>query len=81
MLLNANPAGPQERRGLLHRYARGWLASKRRWRGGLPCVGNASGGRLDAEEQAHGRGEHGGAGEGSAVDLGEGGAVDEDWVD
>ena len=42
-------------------------------------VGNNSGGRLDTEEQAHGRGEHGDAGEGSAVDLG--GAGDEDWVD
>ena len=37
-----------------------------------PRVGSGSGGRLDAKEQAHGRGEHGGAGEGSAVDLGEG---------
>ena len=35
-------------------------------------VGNGSGGRLDTEERAHGRGEHGGAEEGSAVDLGEG---------
>ena len=35
-------------------------------------VGNDSGGRLDAEERAHGRGEHGGAGEGSAVHLGKG---------
>ena len=26
--LNANPAGPQERRGLQDRYARGWPASK-----------------------------------------------------
>ena len=41
-------------------------------RHGPPRVGNGSGGRLDAEERAHGRGEHGGAGEGSAVDLGEG---------
>ena len=41
-------------------------------RHGQPCVGNGSGGRLDAEERAHGRGEHGSAGEGSAVDLGEG---------
>ena len=40
-------------------------------RHGPPCVGNGSGGRLDAEERAHGRGEHGGAGEGSVVDLGE----------
>ena len=37
---------------------------------GPPRVGNGSGGRLDAEERAHGRGEHSGAGEGSAVDLG-----------
>ena len=50
-------------------------------RRGPPCVGNGSGGRLDAEERAHGRGEHGGAGEGSAMDLGEGGADDGDWVD
>ena len=42
-------------------------------RRGPLCVGNDSGGRLDAEERAHGRGEHGGPGEGSAVDLGEGG--------
>ena len=41
----------------------------RRWQ---PRVGNDSGGRLDAEERAHGRGEHAGAGEGSTVDLGEG---------
>ena len=40
-------------------------------RRGPPRVGNDSGGRLDAEERAHGRGEHGGAGDGSAVDLGE----------
>ena len=33
-------------------------------------VANDSGGRLDAEERAHSPGEHGGAGEGSAVDLG-----------
>ena len=45
-------------------------------RRGPPHVGNDSGGRLNAEEQAHDRGEHGGAGEGSAVDLGEGGAGD-----
>ena len=32
-------------------------------RRGPPRVGNGSGGRLDAEEWAHGRGEHGGAGE------------------
>ena len=41
-------------------------------RRGPPRVGNGSGGRLDAEERAHGRGEHGGTGEGPAVDLGEG---------
>ena len=41
-------------------------------RRGPPRVGNGSGGRLDAEERAHGRGEHAGAGEGSAVDPGEG---------
>ena len=41
-------------------------------RRGPPRVGDISGGRLDAEERAHGRGEHGGAGEGSAVDPGEG---------
>ena len=39
---------------------------------GPPRVGNGSGGRLDAEERAHGRSEHGGAGEGSVVDLREG---------
>ena len=39
---------------------------------GPPHVGNVSGGRLDAEERAHGRDEHDGAGEGSVVDLGEG---------
>ena len=50
-------------------------------RRGPPCVGNDSGGKLYAEERAHGRGEHGGAEEGSAVDLGEGGAGDGDWVD
>ena len=50
-------------------------------RHGPPHVGNDSGGRLDAEERAHGRGEHGGAGEGSAMDLGEGGAGEGDWVD
>ena len=37
-----------------------------------PRVGNGSGGRLDTEERAHGQGEHGGAGEGSDMDLGEG---------
>ena len=41
-------------------------------RRGQPRVGNDSGGRLDTEEQAHDRGEHGGTGEGSAVDLREG---------
>ena len=41
-------------------------------RRGPPRVGNSSGGRLHAEERAHGRDEHGGAGEGSAMDLGEG---------
>ena len=41
-------------------------------RRGQPRVGNGSGGRLDAEERAHGRGEHAGAREGSAMDLGEG---------
>ena len=41
-------------------------------RRGPPHVGNCSGGRLDAEEQAHDRGEHNGSGEGSGVDLGEG---------
>ena len=50
-------------------------------RHGPPCVGNDSGGRLDAEERAHDRGEHGGVGEGSAVDLGEEGAGEGDWVD
>ena len=50
-------------------------------RHGPPRVGKGSGGRLDAEERAHGRGEHGGVGEGSAVDLGEGGAGEGDWVD
>ena len=41
-------------------------------RHGPLCVGNDIGGRLDAEERAHGQGEHGGAEEGSTVDLGEG---------
>ena len=41
-------------------------------RRGPSRVGNGSGGRLDAEERAHGRGEHASAREGSAVDLGEG---------
>ena len=41
----------------------------RRW---PPRVGNHSGGRLDAEERAHDRGEHTDVGEGSDVDLGEG---------
>ena len=41
-------------------------------RHGPQRVGNGSGGRLDAEERAHCRGEHSGAGEGSAMDLGEG---------
>ena len=41
----------------------------RRWQ---PRVGNDSGGRLGAEERAHGRDEHAGAGEGSDVDLREG---------
>ena len=50
-------------------------------RRGPPHVGNDSVGRLDAEERAHGGGEHDGAGEGSAVDLGEGGAGEGDWVD
>ena len=50
-------------------------------RRGPPRVGNGSEGRLDAEVQAHGRGEHGGAIEGSAVDLGEEGAGEGDWVD
>ena len=39
---------------------------------GPPRVGNGSGGRLEAEQRAHGRGEYGGAGEGSAMDLWEG---------
>ena len=38
-------------------------------RHGPLCVGNDIGGRLDAEERAHGRGEHAVAGEGSDVDL------------
>ena len=50
-------------------------------RRGQPRVGNGSGGRIDAEERAHDRVEHAGAGEGPAVDLGEGGAGDGDWVD
>ena len=50
-------------------------------RRGQQCVGNDTGGRLDTEERAHGRGEHDGAVEGSAVDLGEGGAGNGDWVD
>ena len=50
---------------------------KKTVRRGPPRVGNGSGGRLDAEERAHGWGEHGGAGEGSAVDLGEGELVKE----
>ena len=50
-------------------------------RHGQPRVENDSGGRLDAEERAHGRGEHGGAREGSAMDMGEGGAGEGDWVD
>ena len=50
-------------------------------RRGPPHVGNDSGGRLDAEEWAHGRGEHDGAGEGSAMDLVGGGAGEGDWVD
>ena len=33
--------------------------------------GNGSEGRVDAEERAHGRVEHAGAGKGSGVDLGE----------
>ena len=41
-------------------------------RRGPPRVGNGSGGRVDAEERAHGRVEHAGTGEGSAVDLGKG---------
>ena len=41
-------------------------------RRGQPRVGNGSGGRLDAEERAHGRGEHASVGKGSVVDLGEG---------
>ena len=41
-------------------------------RHGPPHVVNVSGGRLDAVEPAHGRGEHGGAREGSAMDLGRG---------
>ena len=45
-----------------------------------PRVGNDSGGRLDAEEQAHGRGEHAGVRECSAMDLGEGGAGDNPQV-
>ena len=49
----------------------GWRANEDARRG-LPRVGNSSGGRLDAKERAHDRGEHGGAGEGSIVDLGEG---------
>ena len=41
-------------------------------RRGQPHVGHGSGGRLDAEERAHGLGEHAGAGEGFDMDLGEG---------
>ena len=50
-------------------------------RRGQPRVGNGSGRRIDIEEWAHGWGEHTGAGEGSAVDLGEEGAGEGDWVD
>ena len=50
-------------------------------RHGQPHVGNDSGGRLDAGERAHGRGERGGAGEASVVDPREGGAGEGDWVD
>ena len=46
----------------------GWRANKD-GRCGLPCVGNGNGGRLDAK--------HGGAGEGSTMDLGEGELVKE----
>ena len=41
-------------------------------RRGKPRDGNSIGGRVDAKEQAHDRGEHIGAGQGSVVDLGEG---------
>ena len=50
-------------------------------RRGPPHVGNDTGGKLDAEERAHGQDEHASTGEGSAVDLGVGGAGDGDWVD
>ena len=49
-------------------------------RRGPPRVGNDSGGRLDVEERVHVWGEHSGVGEGSAMDLGEGGDGDGDWV-
>ena len=81
-LLNANPAGPQERRGITASICSRVVGEQTKTaRHGPPRVGNGSGGRLDGEEQAHGRGEHGGAGEGSAMDLGEGGAGDGDWVE
>ena len=75
---------PDHRRGegyCIDMLEGGWRANEDGEARAPPRVGNGSGGRLDAEERAHGRGEHGGAGEGSAVDLGEGGAGDGDWVD
>ena len=71
---------PDHRRGegyCIDMLEGGWEQTKMARRG-PPHVGNDSGGRLDAEERAHGRGEHGGAGEGSAMDPGEGGASDGD---
>ena len=46
-----------------------------------PCVGNDNGGMVDVEERAHVQVEHASTEEGSAMDLGEGGAGDGEWVD
>ena len=65
---------PDHRRGegyCIDMLEGGWRANEDGEARAAACW-NRSGGRLDAEERAHGRGEHGSAGQGSAVDLGEG---------
>ena len=64
---------PDHRRGegyMINMLKGGWRANKDGEARAAVCW-NDSGGRLDAEERAHGRGEHTGAGKGSDVDLGE----------
>ena len=74
---------PDDRRGegyCIDMLEGGWRANED-GEARAALVGNNSGGRLDVEERAHGRGEHGGAGEGFCCGSGGGGAGEGDWVD